>query len=618
MTMAWILLGVAGVLIVGNAVFVAAETALVTVDRNLVESRAREGSVRFGRVRGALQRLSTYLSGAQLGITVTSLAIGLVAEPSLATLLRGPLDALGLDADVTEVAALALTLLLATAVQMVFGELVPKNIALSRPADSVVWVVIPLLVFTKVTRPLIAVLNGSANQLLRLVGVEPVEELRSARTPDELASVVRRAGVQGALGSETAGLMERSLAFGAKTAADVMTPRTRVRTVWASAPVATVIEATRDTGHSRFPVIGDSVDDIRGVIHVKQAVAVAQADRTTTRIREVMTVPVLVPPSMALDPLLDRLQEMGLQLAVVVDEYGGTAGIVTFEDLVEELVGDVVDEHDSPAPGIWRQPDGSWLLSGLLRPDEIQAAIGLELPAGRASYETVAGLMLQLLRRIPDVGDQVDVPGATLTVDRLDGRRIERVEVRLHLDNTDSTAADDSADQPNRRRRGRPVTVALLMLAVGLIAANGFFVGAEFAVLASRRSRLEPLLRSSRRARTALRAIEQLPLMISACQFGITLASLGLGALAEPVVASLLTDPLAALRVPHELIHPLALAIALTLVSCLHMLLGEMVPKNLALTGPERAAMVLAPPLLLFVQIFRPIIIGLTAVATLC
>ena len=443
MTTAWILLGVAGVLIVGNAVFVAAETALVTVDRSLVESRAREGSVRFGRVRGALQRLSTYLSGAQLGITVTSLAIGLVAEPSLATLLRGPLNALGLDA-VAEVAALPLALLLATAVQMVFGELVPKNIALSRPAGSVVWVVIPLLVFTKVTRPLIAVLNGAANQLLRLVGVEPVEELRSARTPDELASVVRRAGVHGALGSETAGLMERSLTFGAKTAADVMTPRTRVRTVSASAPVATVIEAARDTGHSRFPVVGESVDDIGGLIHVKQAVTVPELDRGTTRVREVMGEPMLVPPTMALDRLLHLLQQRSLQLAVVVDEYGGTAGIVTFEDLVEELVGDVVDEHDSPAPGIWREPDGSWLLSGLLRPDEIQAAIGLELPAGRASYETVAGLILQLLRRIPDVGDQVDVPGATLTVDRLEGRRIERVEVRLRPDNT---AADDgSAD----------------------------------------------------------------------------------------------------------------------------------------------------------------------------
>ena len=445
MSSAWILLGVAVVLIVGNAVFVAAETALVTVDRNLVESRAQEGSVRFGRVRGTLQRLSTYLSGAQLGITVTSLAIGFVAEPSVATLLRGPLGALGLDADVAEVTAVAMALLLATGVQMVFGELVPKNIALSRPVGAALWVVPPLLVFTTVTRPLIALLNGAANRLLRVVGVEPVEELRSARTPDELASVVRRAGVQGALGSERAVLMERSLSFSAKTAADVMTPRTRLRTVSALAPVTTVIEVTRATGHSRFPVIGESVDDIEGVVHLKQAVAVPEPDRSTTRVREVMAQPVLVPPSMALDPLLDRLQERGLQLAVVVDEYGGTAGIVTFEDLVEELVGDVVDEHDLPAPGIRRQPDGSWLLSGLLRPDEIQAAIGLELPAGRADYETVAGLILQLLGRIPRPDDSVDVPGATLTVERMDGRRIDRVRVTLHPDNTDLTRTDHPA-----------------------------------------------------------------------------------------------------------------------------------------------------------------------------
>jgi CBS domain containing-hemolysin-like protein len=446
MATAWVLLGVAAVLILGNAVFVAAETALVTVDRNLVESRAREGSARFGRVRGTLQRLSTYLSGAQLGITVTSLAIGFVAEPSVAALLRGPLGSLGLDADIAEPIAVAIALLLATGVQMVFGELVPKNIALSRPVGTALWVVPVLLVFTTVARPLIAFLNGSANRLLRLVNVEPVEELRSARTPDELASVVRRAGVQGALGSETAGLMERSLSFSAKTAADVMTPRTRLRTVATSAAVTTVIEATRETGHSRFPVIGDNVDDIRGVVHVKQTVAVPEPDRSTKRIREVMSQPVLVPPSTALDPLLHLLQQRGLQLAVVVDEYGGTAGIVTFEDLVEELVGDVVDEHDSPVPGIRRQPDGTWLLSGLLRPDEIRAAIGLELPARRTDYETVAGLILQLLGRFPRPGEHVQFPGATLTVERMDGRRIDRIRVTLHpSDNTDATPSEDPA-----------------------------------------------------------------------------------------------------------------------------------------------------------------------------
>src|SRR5215213_366376 len=351
MSSAWILLGVAAVLIVGNAVFVAAETALVTVDRNLVESRAREGSVRFGRVRGTLQRLSTYLSGAQLGITVTSLAIGFVAEPSVETLLRGLLDALGFDADVADVTAVAVAFLLATVVQMVFGELVPKNIALSRPVGTVRWVVLPLFVFTQVTRPLVALLNGAANRLVRLVGVEPVEELRSARTPDELASVVRRAGARGALGRETAALLERSLSFGDKTASDVMTPRTRMRTVRESAPVLAVIEATRASGHSRFPVIGDDIDDVRGLVHVKKAVAVPQSERSSTRVREVMTRPVVVTRFMRLDPLMDLLQERGLQLAVVVDEYGGTAGIVTFEDLVEELVGDVVDEHDPAAPG---------------------------------------------------------------------------------------------------------------------------------------------------------------------------------------------------------------------------------------------------------------------------
>jgi len=436
MSAAWILLGVAALLILGNAVFVAAETGLVTIDRNLVESRAGAGAPRFGTIAAMLQRLSTYLSGAQLGITVTSLAIGFVAEPSLVSLLRGPFQALGFGAEAAEVVSFALALLIATAAQMVFGELVPKNIALSRPVGTVFWVVLPLLVFSKVTRPLIALLNGTANQLLRLARVEPVEELRSARTPDELASVVRQAGAQGAIGQETATLLERSLGFGEKTAADVMTPRTRMRTVAESEPVSTVIEATRTTGHSRFPVIGDGFDDIRGLIHVKRAVAVPGSRRNSTRVREVMSKPVVVTKFMRLDLLLDLLQQQGLQLAVVVDEYGGTAGIVTIEDLVEELVGDVVDEHDAAVPDFRRESNDNWLLSGLQRPDEVQAAIGVDLPEG-ADYETVAGLIVQLLGRLPEVGDQVSVPGARLTVERMDGRRIDRIRLTRLLEDTD-------------------------------------------------------------------------------------------------------------------------------------------------------------------------------------
>ena len=432
-TVAWILLGVVVLLIAGNAVFVAAETGLVTIDRNDVEARERAGDQRFGRIAATLRRLSTYLSGAQLGITVTSLATGLVTEPSVATLLRGPLRTIGLGEDAADVVAVAAALLIATAVQMVLGELVPKNLALSRPIGTVLLVVVPLVVFTRLARPLITVLNGAANRLLRLMGVEPVEELRSARTPAELASVVRRAGAQGALEDETATLLERSLSFGDKTAADVMTPRTRMRTVSASDPVATVIGATRTTGHSRFPVIGSGVDDVLGLVHVKAAVAVPVEKRESTRVVEVMTAPVVVPKFIHLDRLLVLLQQRGLQLAIAVDEYGGTAGVVTFEDLVEELVGDVVDEHDAPGTRIRRRADGSWVLSGLLRPDEVESATGVDLPDGHGDYETVAGLILNRLGRLGQVGDTVELPGGTLTVERLDGRRIDRVGLRAEV-----------------------------------------------------------------------------------------------------------------------------------------------------------------------------------------
>jgi CBS domain containing-hemolysin-like protein len=450
LTAAWLLLGVAALLIVGNAIFVAAETGLVTADRTDVESRARQGDRRFQRIAGTLRRLSTYLSGAQLGITVTSLAIGLVAEPSAAQLLRGPLQAVGFGNEEAEVVAVAVALLLATGVQMVFGELVPKNIALSKPIGTVSWVVPALVVFTTLARPLIAALNGAANQLLRLAGIEPVEELRSARTPDELASVVRRAGAEGALAGDTAVLLERSLSFRRKTAADAMTPRTRMQTVAASSPLTAVIEATRATGHSRFPVTGEDVDDVRGLIHVKNAVAVPAKQRTSTRVAEVMAAPVVVTEFLHLDQLLSLLQQRGLQLAAVADEYGGTAGLITFEDLVEELVGDIVDEHDAPAPGARHdETDGSWAVSGLLRPDEVLALTGVELPEGHSDYDTVAGLVLHRLGRLPNPGDEIDLPQVKLTVVRLDGRRIDRVRLAPHAtDPGDNPGADQ--ERPNQ------------------------------------------------------------------------------------------------------------------------------------------------------------------------
>jgi CBS domain containing-hemolysin-like protein len=274
LTTAWLLLGVAALLIVGNAIFVAAETGLVAVDRTDVESRARQGDRRFQRTAGTLRRLSTYLSGAQLGITVTSLAIGLVAEPSAAQLLRGPLEAVGLATRRPRLWRSPSRYSSQPVFRWCSVNSFPRTSRCRGRLGTVSWVVPVLVVFTSLARPLIAALNGAANQLLRLAGIEPVEELRSARTPDELASVVRRAGAEGALAEDTAVLMERSLSFRGKTAGDAMTPRTRMQTVAASSPLTAVIDATRATGHSRFPVTGEDIDDVRGLIHVKNAVAV--------------------------------------------------------------------------------------------------------------------------------------------------------------------------------------------------------------------------------------------------------------------------------------------------------------------------------------------------------
>ncbi len=421
----WLLLGLGFLLIAGNAVFVAAETALVMVDRPEVELAAAGGDASAARVAKALKQLSTQLSGAQLGITVTSLAIGLVAEPSAARLLNGPLTATGLPDGAVEPVAIALALVLAAVAQMVLGELVPKNLALALPLTTARRVIALQVGFSLLARPVIRVLNGTANAILRAMGVEPIEELRSARTPDELSLLVQQSAHSGSLSAGTAQLLVRSLSFGDKQATDVMTPRVQVQFLNADDTVADLIAATRLSGHSRFPVLGDGADDVVGLVHVKHGVSVPVERRSTVRVRDVMLAPVVVPAVLELDPLLDVLRQRGLQMAVVLDEFGGTDGIVTFEDLVEELVGEVVDERDRRPEGIRQRKDGTFLLSGLLRPDEVTAQTGVPMPEG--DYETVAGLVLDRLRRMPKVRDVVDVDGAQLRVQRMDRRRIDRI-----------------------------------------------------------------------------------------------------------------------------------------------------------------------------------------------
>jgi CBS domain containing-hemolysin-like protein len=417
------------VLTAGTAVSVASEFALTTLERSQVDAQVAERGDRRARVvQRAHRGLSFQLSGSQLGITVTTLVTGYIAEPAIASLFTPGLTGLGLSAGVAGTVATILSLLLATSLSMVFGELVPKNLAIADPmrtARAVVWLQSG---FAHAFRWLISALNATANAIVRRLGVEPAEELRSARSPRELSSLVRSSAEHGTLDAGTATLLDRSLRFTDRVAEDLMTPRVRVASLEAHDTVADLVALARRTGFSRFPVQDGDPDVLLGVVHVKQAYGLSTAERAATRLRELARPVPTVPASLDGDALLVSLRESGLQLAVVVDEYGGTAGIVTLEDLVEEIVGDVRDEHDRGEQARVRPlGGGNWLVSGLLRDDEVLDATGFAMPAG--DYETLAGLVLARLGRIPDVGDDVAVDGWRLTVVRRDRNRV--AELRL-------------------------------------------------------------------------------------------------------------------------------------------------------------------------------------------
>jgi CBS domain containing-hemolysin-like protein len=374
-------------------------------------------------VRRARDTLSFQLSGAQVGITITTLLTGYIAQPAIAELIRAGVQAIGLPLRAVSGVSLGVGLAVATTLSMVFGELVPQNLAISRPLQTARQVAGVLNAFSLAFCWLISALNGTANWIVRRLGIEPTEALRSARSPQELGSLVRSSAEHGTLDLGTATLLDRSLRFGERTAEELMTPRVQVEALRADEPVLALVEAARRTGLSRFPIYGSDLDDVHGVVHVKQAFAVPAENRATIRVGALASPASTVPSSLDGDALLDRLRSQGLQVAIVVDEYGGTAGIVTLEDLVEEIVGDVRDEHDRLEVSQVRPLDEqSWIISGLLRADEVADAVGFVMPEG--DYETVAGLVLARLGRIPDLGDEVELDGWRLTVMRMDRRRI--------------------------------------------------------------------------------------------------------------------------------------------------------------------------------------------------
>ncbi|QEV16419.1 MULTISPECIES: hemolysin family protein [Streptomyces] len=437
-----LLLLVAVLLCVACGVFVAAEFSLTTVERSELERAAERGERGAAGALKAVKNLTFQLSGAQLGITVTNLVVGMLSEPSIAKLISGPLRDLGLPRSAASSVALVIGTALSTVFLMVIGELVPKNWAISSPLAIAKRVATPQRLFSAAFRPFIAHLNNTANRSVRRFGIEPTEELASARGPKELIALARHSAREGALEADTAELFVRTLNLADLSAENVMTPRVQVMALDVHATCEDVANATRATGLSRFPVYRGNLDSVVGVAHIKDVLAVPAERRPRVSVAELMREPLLVPESLTVDRLLDRLSGKRT-MAVVIDEYGGTAGVATLEDIVEEVVGEVRDEHDPhETPDIapaGADDDGRALYSadGAARTDQL-ARVGLRAPDG--PYETLAGLVATELGRIPAVGDSVEVGGWRLDVTDAAGRRAARVLLHAPL------TADEAED----------------------------------------------------------------------------------------------------------------------------------------------------------------------------
>ncbi|MFJ7043444.1 hypothetical protein CTU88_39895 [Streptomyces sp. JV178] len=420
------------VLTVGTGYFVAQEFAYVSVDRLALAREAEAGDRRAARALKVLERLSFMLSGAQLGITVTGLVVGFIAEPSVSALLEPALTGIGIPEGAVGGISVVLAFVLATVVQMVLGELAPKNLAIAVPERLAKSLAASTLAYLKVVGPVVHVFDGAANKLLRRVGIEPVEELHHGATLEELGHLIGESHERGELPKDTAELLDHALEFSERTLDEVMVPRVDAVFVRVDASAAEAVELIAKYGHSNYPVLGDHPDDVTGVLGVRELMRTPAADLTATTAGALARRPLVLPDTLPLPDAVTRMREQDDEFAVVLDEHGGVAGIVTYEDIAEELVGDIADESDTVVePAV---ADGAgWLVDAGRRLDEIADATGLRLPE-EDDYDTVAGLVVDRLGRFPAIGDRltVELPDgghAVIDVRTLDRHVPDRVRI---------------------------------------------------------------------------------------------------------------------------------------------------------------------------------------------
>ncbi|MFC9948366.1 hemolysin family protein [Streptomyces pratensis] len=420
------------VLTAGTGYFVAQEFAYVSADRLALAREAEAGDRKAARALKVLGRLSFMLSGAQLGITVTGLVVGFIAEPSVSALLRPVLTGLGIPDGAVSGISVVLAFVLATVVQMVLGELAPKNLAIAVPERLAKALAGSTLAYLKVVGPLVRIFDGSANRLLRKVGIEPVEELHHGATLEELGHLIGESHEQGQLPRGTAELLDHALEFSERTLHEVMVPRADAVFVRKDATAAEAIGLIGKHGHSNYPVLGDHPDDVAGVLGVRELMGLP-AGRLTDTAGAVARGALLLPDTLPLPGAVERMRERDDEFAVVLDEHGGVAGVVTYEDIAEELVGDIADESDRVTEVAVADGDG-WIVAAGRRLDEVAEITGIELPA-EEDYDTVAGLIIDRLGRFPAIGDRLTVELRDGTVAAIDVRALDRhVPERIRIE----------------------------------------------------------------------------------------------------------------------------------------------------------------------------------------
>lgn len=421
---------VVALLILTNGFFVAAEFALVSVRRTRVDELLQQGNRAARFVRQAIDNPDEFIAATQLGITIASLALGWVGEPALSHFIVPLLELLPEEwiglASHSISAAIAFTLI--TFLHVIVGELMPKSIALQNPDNTALFVARPTLITKMIFKPAIWAMNGAGNFLLRLIGVQSASEHQLGHSVQELKMLVEASEKIGVIENIEREMLHAVFDFGNSTAHEVMVPRTEMQAVDADAPIHELIHLAIQHPFSKFPVYEGEIDHIIGVAHAKDLVRVQHSERLTATIRGIVREALFVPDTIRLDALLQEFRARRQHMAIVLDEYGGTAGLVTLDDLMSQILGEVRDTFDKSTPEIQRLPDGSALIEGMTLIDDVNRHFGLELKD--ENYDTIAGFMLGKLERMAKVGDVVEADGIKLRVEALDGLRIARVSLK--------------------------------------------------------------------------------------------------------------------------------------------------------------------------------------------